>query len=125
MTHEIPSRIPPEQVRRLKEALGNWLAGESELRAIVLDAVDAGGSVSEVAAITGMRQETIEQWTGLAGDGLVPEAPPESRTASGHQVVNSDGEVDQLAEKRSIRGGGWQAVEAAAAKSRRKEPDAE
>jgi transposase-like protein len=125
MNREIPSRIPPDQALRLKEALGNWLAGESELRAVVLDAVDAGGSVSEVAAITGLRQETIEQWTGLAGDGDASAARPESRTVSGHQVVNSDGEVDQLAEKRSIRGGGWQAVEAAAAKSRRKEPDAE
>jgi transposase-like protein len=115
--------ISPEETQRLKDALGRWLVGESELRAVVLDAVDAGGSVAEVAAITGLREETIEQWTGLTGDGTARKGRSGSRTANADQVVNADGEVDQLAERRSIRGGGWQAVEAAQAKSRRKDPD--
>jgi hypothetical protein len=117
------SRITAEQTQRLQAALSRWLVGESELRAVVLDAVDAGATVSEVAAITGLREETIEQWTGLAGDRTTPKTRSGSRTANAHQVVNADGEVDQLAERRSIRGGGWQAVETAEAKSRRKSPD--
>jgi hypothetical protein len=117
------SRITPEQTQRLQGALSRWLLGESELRAVVLDAVDAGATVAEVAEITGLREETIEQWTGLAGDRSSPENRSGSRTANGHEVINSDGEVDQLAERRSIRGGGWQAVETAEAKSRRRIPD--
>jgi hypothetical protein len=117
------SGVSPEETQRLKDALGRWLVGEGELRAVVLDAVDAGGSVAEVAAITGLRQETIEQWTGLTGDGSATTTPSESRTANGDEVLNADGEVDQLAERRSIRGGGWRAVEAAEAKSRRRDQD--
>jgi hypothetical protein len=113
--------LSPEETQRLKDALGRWLVGESELRAVVLDAVDAGGSVAEVAAITGLREETIEQWTGLAGDGTTSTKRSESRTSNAAEVVNADGEVDQLAERRSIRRGGWRAVEAAEAKSRRKD----
>lgn len=112
--------VSPEETQRLKDALGRWLVGEGELRAVVLDAVDAGGSVTEVAAITGLREETIEQWTGLEGDGAPGASRSDRRTANADQVVNADGEVDQLAEQRSIRGGGWRAVEAAKAKSRRK-----
>lgn len=118
------SGIPPELAQRLREALTRWLASERELRAAVLDAVDGGGSVSEVAVITGLREETLEQWTGLQGDGTTTSRSV-SRRDNDHQVLNSDGEIDQLAERRSLRGGGWGAVETAQARSRRRRPGSE
>ena len=91
--------LTPEQLSRLKEAVGRWLASESGLRAAVLDTVDAGGTIADVAKVSGLRVETLEQWTGLRSTQPSTEPAPDAD--------EEPAEVDEVARRRRLHHGSW------------------
>jgi transposase len=55
--------IPDAERERLLAALGGTRAADDELRAAVLAARGADGSVREIAALIGKSTNTIQRWT--------------------------------------------------------------
>lgn len=54
--------VPPAQTERVQAAVEWKKAAELELVNAVVDAMRAGGSISEVAAISGLSERTIIRW---------------------------------------------------------------
>lgn len=54
--------VPAEQARRLERAGKARTKADTELRAAVADALAAGGSVREVAALAGISTNTVARW---------------------------------------------------------------
>lgn len=63
MTAQRRGVIPDPQHERLTKALRNHTTATHELRAAVIAALDAGGSVREVARVAGMSTNTIARWS--------------------------------------------------------------
>ncbi|NKR61714.1 hypothetical protein GS907_24610 [Rhodococcus hoagii] len=62
MTPQKRGLIPDPERARIVAALAAREAAEAELRAAVVAGLLAGGSVREVAALTGMSTNTIQRW---------------------------------------------------------------
>ena len=66
MTPQKRGVVPTAEEQRLRAAVVGAEAAEKELRAAVVAALVAGGSVREVARVSGISVNTIERW-GRAG----------------------------------------------------------
>lgn len=75
--------VPDAEEQRVRAAVVGAEAAEKELRASVVAALIAGGSVREVARISGKSTNTIERW-GRAGGW--PSAEQQSRWAEERRV---------------------------------------
>lgn len=64
--------MPPANVARIKAALEGRDAAEVELRASVVAALRAGGSVREVMRVSGLANDTVQRW-GREGGWPTPE----------------------------------------------------
>ena len=62
MTAQRRGLIPDAERERIVAALESRGAAEVELRAAVVAGLLAGGSVREVAGVTGMSTNTIQRW---------------------------------------------------------------
>lgn len=66
MTPQKRGVVPTAEEQRLRAAVVGAAEAEKELRAAVVAALIAGGSVREVARVSGFNMKTIERW-GRAG----------------------------------------------------------
>lgn len=62
MTPQPRGVVPPATARRLKRAAESKRAADLELRAAVVAALRAGGSVREVAVLTQLSTNTVQRW---------------------------------------------------------------
>lgn len=58
--------VPPENEQRIRDALAGKEAADEELRAAVVAALKAGGSIREVMRVSGLSNDTVQRW-GRAG----------------------------------------------------------
>lgn len=54
--------VPPEHAARIRAALTGKTDADAELRAAVVGALKAGGSVREVMAVSGLSNDTVQRW---------------------------------------------------------------
>jgi DNA-directed RNA polymerase specialized sigma24 family protein len=54
--------IQPEDQKRLRKALESKAQADVDMRAAVLEAVEHGASVRELAAFTGLSTNTVSRW---------------------------------------------------------------
>jgi hypothetical protein len=54
--------ITPADQQRLLDAIAGKSAADAEIRAAVLEAVEHGASVRELAAFTGLSTNTVSRW---------------------------------------------------------------
>lgn len=54
--------IQPDDQKRLRKALESKAEADVEIRSAVLEAVEHGASVRELAAFTGLSTNTVSRW---------------------------------------------------------------
>jgi hypothetical protein len=54
--------VPLEHAARIRAALTGKADADAELRAAVVGALKAGGSVREVMAVSGLSNDTVQRW---------------------------------------------------------------
>jgi transposase-like protein len=55
--------VPTEAAARIRAARDAKTVADAELRAAVVAALEAGGSVREVAKVAGLNPDTVQRWS--------------------------------------------------------------